>query len=61
MSFVYTLHKCESAWASIGSYKIWENNDQKLLGVNNDRNLKFNYYILKQCKKKKKKRKQAEN
>ena len=44
-------HKYESVWANIGSCKIWESNDQKLLGVNIDRNLKFNHYILKQCKK----------
>ena len=44
-------HKCESVWANTGSCKIWESNDQKLLGVNIDCNLKFNHYILKQCKK----------
>ena len=44
-------HKYESVWANIGSCKIWESNDQKLLGVNMDRNLKFIHYILKQCKK----------
>ena len=38
-------------WADIGSCKIWESNDQKLLGVNIDRNLKFKHYILKQCEK----------
>ena len=36
---------------NIGSCKIWESNDQKLLEVNIDHNLKFNHYILKQCKK----------
>ena len=40
-------HKYESVWANIGSCKIWESNDQKLLGVNIDHNLKFNHYILK--------------
>ena len=44
-------HKYENVWANIGSCKIWESNDQKLLGVNIDRNLKFSHYILKQCKK----------
>ena len=44
-------HKYENVWANIGSCKIWESNDQKLLGVNIDCNLKFNHYILKQCKK----------
>ena len=43
-------HKYDSMWANIGSSKIWESNDQKLLGFNIDRNLKFNHYILKQCK-----------
>ena len=27
-------HKHESAWANIGSCKVWEINDQNLLGVN---------------------------
>ena len=44
-------HKYESMWANIGSCKVWENNDQKLLPINIDCNLKFNHYILKQCKK----------
>ena len=44
-------HKYENVWVSIGSCKIWESNDEKLLGAKIDRNLKFNHYILKQCKK----------
>ena len=44
-------HEYESVWAYIGSCKIWESKDQKLLRVNIDRNLKLNHYILKQCKK----------
>ena len=44
-------HKYESVWVNIGSYKISESKDQKLLGVNIDRNLKFSHYILQQCKK----------
>ena len=44
-------HKYDSVWANIGSCKIWESNDQRLLEVNIDRNLRFNHYILKQCKK----------
>ena len=31
--------------------EMWERNDQKLLGFNNDRNLKFSYHISKQWKK----------
>ena len=38
-------HKYES-----GSYKVWESNHQKLLGLNIGCNLKFNHYTLKQCK-----------
>lgn len=33
--------KYESMWASIGSWKVWETNHEKLLGGNIDRNLKF--------------------
>ena len=44
-------HKYESVWENIGSCKIWESNDQKLLGVSIDSNLKSNHYISKQCKK----------
>ena len=43
-------HIYESVWANIGSCKIWESNYQNRLGVNIDCNLKFNHYILKQCK-----------
>ena len=44
-------YKYESMWENIDSCKIWKSNDQKVLGVNIDRNSKFNHYILKQCKK----------
>ena len=40
-------HTYESVWENIGSCKIWESNNQKLLVVNIDRNLKFSHYILK--------------
>ena len=36
-------HKCESVWVSVGSCKNWESNDQKLLEINIDRNLKFRH------------------
>ena len=32
-------HKYESVWANIGSWKIWESNDQKNFGVIIDINL----------------------
>ena len=44
-------HEYEIVCAYIGSCKISESKDQKLLRVNIDRNLKLNHYILKQCKK----------
>ena len=46
---VISRYKYESVWANIGPCKIWESNDQKLLGVNIDRNVEFNHYVLKQC------------
>ena len=42
------------AWSNvwkIGHSKIWENCTQKLSGIIIDRNLKFDEYILTQCKK----------
>ena len=44
-------HKYENVWANIGSYKIWESKDQKILGANIHHNLKFSHYIFKQGKK----------
>ena len=44
-------HKYELLWANIGSSKIWESEKQKLLGTVIDRNLRFDEYILSQCKK----------
>ena len=40
-------HKNKSMWVNIGSCKIWKNIDQKRLGANIDRNLKFSRYIFK--------------
>ena len=50
-----SVYKYESVWTNLGSFKIWKSNDQKLLVVNIDCNLKFSHHISKQCKK------QAEN
>ena len=44
-------HKHESMFAMIGPSQIWETYEQKLLGVIMDHNLKFENYILSQCKK----------
>ena len=44
-------YKYKSVCANIGSVKIWERNDQKLLGVKIDHNLQFSSYILRQSNK----------
>ena len=49
--FLLSGHKHEVMFAKIGHSKIWENCTQKLLGIIIDRNLKFDEYILTQCKK----------
>ena len=49
--FLLSGHKHEVMFAKIGHSKNWENCTQKLLGIIIDRNLKFDEYILTQCKK----------
>ena len=49
--FLLSGYKHEVMFANIGHSKIWENCTQKLLGIIIDRNLKFDEYILTQCKK----------
>ena len=44
-------HKHELLWANIGWSKTWECGKQKLLGIVIHRNLRFDEYILSQCKK----------
>ena len=43
-------HKYENVWAKIGNAKIWESKKQKLLGVEIERNLKFDEYVFSLCK-----------
>ena len=50
-NFLLSGHKQEVMFAKIRHSKIWENSTQKLLGIIIDRNLKFDEYILTQCKK----------
>ena len=38
-------------WANIGQSEIWESKEQNLLGVIIDKGMKFDEYILIQCKK----------
>ena len=49
--FLLSGQKHEVMFAKIKHSKIWENYTQKLLGIIIDRNLKFDKYILTQCKK----------
>ena len=43
--------KHEIIWANVGGMKIWESEEEKLLGLNIDRNLTFDSHISKVCKK----------
>ena len=45
------MHKYETLVIA-GETKIWKNKQQKLLGILIDRDLKFDEYVLSQCKKK---------
>ena len=38
-------------WANIGQTKIWESKKQRLSGIIIDRILRFDEYVLNQCKK----------
>ena len=50
--FFISRHKHELFWVNIGRSEIWESETQKLLGIIViDRNLRFDEYILWQCKK----------
>ena len=44
-------NKHESLWADIGNDRIWESNYVKLLEINIDRSLKFDFPMLKVCSK----------
>ena len=44
-------HKFEAIWAKIGQTKIWQNKNQKLLGVIIDRQLNFDEHLISLCKK----------
>ena len=36
-------------WANVGEAKIWESCSEKLLGINIDRELSFNYHVSNLC------------
>ena len=44
-------NKHESFWTYIGSDRIWESDYVKLLGINIDRSLKFDFHMLNVCSK----------
>ena len=48
-------NKHGSLWIDIGNDEIWESSNVKLLGVNIDRDLKFNEHMLNICSKANKK------
>ena len=48
--FLFLRHKYET-FVNVGQTKIWESKQQKLLGIVIDRDLKFDEYVLLQCKK----------
>ena len=49
--FLFSGHKYERLFGNAGETKIWESMQQKILGVLTDRDLKFDEYVLSQCKK----------
>ena len=49
--FIISGHKYEHTYAKFGKIKIWESDQVKLLGINIDRNLKFNIHVSTLCAK----------
>ena len=49
--FLFSRHKYETLFLNVGETKIWECKQQKRLGILIDRDLKFDEYVLSQCKK----------
>ena len=49
--FLFSGHKYETLFVNLGETKAWESKQQKLLGILIDRDLKFDEYVLLQCKK----------
>ena len=50
INVLFSRHKYETL-VNAGQTKIWENKQQKLLGIVIDRDFKFDEYVLSQCKK----------
>ena len=49
--FLFSGHKYEMLFVNVGETRIWESKQKKILGVLIDRDLKFDEYVLSQCKK----------
>ena len=49
--FLISEHKYQTLFVNVGETKIWESNQQKPLGILIDRDLKYDEYVLSQCKK----------
>ena len=44
-------NKYENVWVKIKDERIWENAKQKILGMNRESNLDFDYHVIMLCKK----------
>ena len=44
-------HKHEWVWGMVGNERIWESQNEKLLGINIDRNLSFDKHVTNLCRK----------
>ena len=49
--FLFSGHKYETLFVNVGETKLWESKQQKLLNILIDRDLKFDEYVLSQCRK----------
>ena len=43
-------HKFENIWVDIGGTKVWERNCETILGIQIERNLKFDKHVVELCK-----------
>ena len=48
--FLVSGHKFEHLWINVGGTKIWESNAETMLGVQIERNLKFDNHVTTLCK-----------
>ena len=43
-------HKFENIWINVGNTKVWERNSETILGIQIERNLKFDKHVMELCK-----------